>query len=178
MVANTLLWTPTDIGSSNMVKFRAFVNSKHSLTLSNYDELYKWSTIKTADFWESVWHFCDMRSSTPYSLVIDESLSIDKIPKWFTGASINYTENMMRRDDEGIAIIGCGEEGLFERVTYAQLSHRVGQCALALAASGVTVGDRVVAYIPNCIEAVKTTDLGYIYASNCQSGRHMELCIT
>ena len=54
-------------------------------------------------------------------------------------------------------------------MTRQQLNQRVGQCALALRDAGVVQGDRIVAYVPNCIDAViymlATASVGALWSS-------------
>lgn len=46
-------------------------------------------------------------------------------------------------------------EGRFPwRVTYGELRELVRKAAAAMSEMGITVGDRVVGYLPNCLEAV------------------------
>lgn len=41
-----------------------------------------------------------------------------------------------------------------KRVTYAELYRMVSQARAALERAGVVEGDRIVAFIPNCVEAI------------------------
>ena len=59
-------------------------------------------------FWASVWDFTKVVSSTGFNQVVDLSVRMDAIPKWFTGARLNYAENSLRRNDDGIAIYSAG----------------------------------------------------------------------
>jgi acetoacetyl-CoA synthetase len=45
-----------------------------------------------------------------HSLVVDETLPMDSIPKWFLGSKLNFAQNILKRNDQATAIIGCGEE--------------------------------------------------------------------
>jgi acetoacetyl-CoA synthetase len=60
-------------------------------------------------------------------------------------------------------------KGMFGTITYFALTNRVGQCARALSNLGVTKGDRVVAYSPNCIDAaiymLATVSIGAVWSS-------------
>ena len=79
---------------------------------------------------------------------------MDQIPKWFLGAKLNYAENILKFRDDRIALIGCGEGDRVVKWPYSQLYEQVEKYASALRNMGVQTGDRVVAYIPNCPEAV------------------------
>jgi long-chain acyl-CoA synthetase len=60
-----------------------------------------------------------------------------------------FLENSAARFPEKTALI-CGSE----RLTYAQIDREANRLARALIASGVQRGDRVVVFLPNCVEAV------------------------
>lgn len=148
------LWKPSDAESSQMSAFIKHVNAEHSRSIESYAQLHSFSVTKISDFWSSVWSFLKIPSSVPYTQVIDESAPMDSIPKWFTGARINYAETMLQNSTSKTALIGCTEDNVLESLSYDQLRMRVGQAALALKSLNVQSGDRVAAYIPNCIEAV------------------------
>lgn len=62
-----------------------------------------------------------------------------------------------------------GEAGTVRQLTYRQLYAEVAACSKAMRNLGITVGDRVAAYIPNCAEAViamlATASIGAIWSS-------------
>ncbi|KAI8900554.1 hypothetical protein BC833DRAFT_581314 [Globomyces pollinis-pini] len=169
MTSSELLWTPKNPQDANMFKFMHFVNKKHNLELVNYEQLRKYSVDQIALFWADVWEYCAVVSSTPYHTVVDESIPINHIPKWFQGALLNYSENLLRRKDDGIAIIATGETQKVERITFNQLRLTVGQYSAALRRAGVKRGDRVCGFVPNCHQAVTfmlaTAALGAVWSS-------------
>lgn len=92
--------------------------------------------------------------------MVDESVPINELPRWFEGLRLNWAENFLykRGPDDGPGVRGkefkaddrvaCTEirEGLSEvrDVTWGELRERAGRLAAALKARGVGVGDRVV----------------------------------
>ncbi|KAI9012847.1 hypothetical protein BC832DRAFT_548173 [Gaertneriomyces semiglobifer] len=154
MTQPKLLWTPSNVDDTQMEKFRRFVQDKYRLSLDGYDALWKWSVDNYPDFWASVWEYCGIRSSTPYEKVVDTSVTMDRIPKWFPGARLNFAEHLLSRNDDHVALIGAGEGDALKRITYAQLRENVRRCAAALKRHGIRTGDRVAGYLPNCIETV------------------------
>eukprot|EP01137_Pigoraptor_chileana_P031236 Opistho-2@18761 len=124
------------------------------------------STPTLATFWD----FSEIVHSQPYEQVVDATKRMDEIPEWFKGSRLNFAENLLRYNDDSIALIGTGEgKAPAVKVTYRQLNERVARAASALRQAGVTIGDRVVGYIPNCIEAVElmlaVTSIGAIWSS-------------
>ncbi len=168
---NNPLWTPSQkqIDRSQMTKFIKYVNLSHHLSLKNYDDLYSWSIQDIPSFWESVWEFCEVKYSTPYSEIVDDT---SKMPgaKWFTGSQLNYAENLLRFKDSKPAIIFKGENQNPSILTYHDLNEEVKKVAYALRNMGIVKGDRVAGFIPNMPEAViamlASASIGAIWSSS------------
>ena len=168
---NNPVWTPSQkqIDRSQMTKFIKYVNLSHHLSLKNYDDLYSWSIQDIPSFWESVWNFCEVKYSTPYSEIVDDT---SKMPgaKWFTGSQLNYAENLLRFKDSKPAIIFKGENQNPSILTYHDLNEEVKKVAYALRNMGIVKGDRVAGFIPNMPEAViamlASASIGAIWSSS------------
>ncbi|SVA07657.1 uncharacterized protein METZ01_LOCUS60511 [marine metagenome] len=168
---NNPVWTPSQkqIDRSQMTKFIKYVNLSHHLSLKNYDDLYSWSIQDIPSFWESVWEFCEVKYSTPYSEIVDDT---SKMPgaKWFTGSQLNYAENLLRFKDSKPAIIFKGENQNPSILTYHDLNEEVKKVAYALRNMGIVKGDRVAGFIPNMPEAViamlGAASIGAIWSSS------------
>ena len=89
-------------------------------------------------------------------------------PRWFTGARLNFAENLLRHDDERTALVAWRSLGA-RRMSYAELRREVARVAGALRGSGVGVGDRVAGFLPNVPETVvamlATASIGAIWSS-------------
>ena len=168
---NNPVWTPSQkqIDRSQMTKFMKYVNLSRHLSLNNYDDLYSWSIKDIPSFWESVWEFCEVKYSTPYSEIVDDT---SKMPgaKWFTGSQLNYAENLLRFKDSKPAIIFKGENQNPSILTYHDLNEEVKKVAYALRNMGIVKGDRVAGFIPNMPEAViamlASASIGAIWSSS------------
>ena len=57
---------------------------------------------------------------------MDQSKSIDKIPEWFHGSRLNYAENMLRYDDDRVAIYAAGKASDAFRVEKMFISQETG----------------------------------------------------
>jgi acetoacetyl-CoA synthetase len=164
------LWTPTgqQTKRANMTRFINFVNEKHNLKVSTYDELYQWSIDRMSDFWAAVWEFTKIKASKPYDEVVDD-LSTFPGAKWFSGARLNFAENLLRYRDNHIAFVFRGETQKSAKMTYAELYNSVALLARSLRQIGVKPGDRVAAYMPNLIETaiamLATTSIGAVWSS-------------
>lgn len=151
-----LLWQPSDefIKNTNMFKFMTFVNDRFALNLSNYTELYDWSINCPADFWDSLWHFLEIKEYSHYASVVKD-WSVFPGAEWFPGAEINYAENILRyRDSDRTAIIFRGESHCRRELSFNDLYILVAKFAQALKRYGIKSGDAVCAYMPNLPETV------------------------
>ncbi len=90
--------------------------------------------------------------------------------KWFTGARLNFAENLLRRRDDKTALIFKGESQPVRKLTYAELYSEVAKTAAALRTAGVEKGDRVAGFVPNMPESIiamlATTSIGAIWSSS------------
>jgi acetoacetyl-CoA synthetase len=166
----TPLWTPSEERkrNANITRFIQEINTRHTLALQTYPELYQWSIEYIPDFWTAVWDFAGIEASKPYDQVIED---LTKFPgaKWFPGARLNFAENLLRYRDDQLAFIFKGETQAESKMTYTELYDSVARLARSLGEAGVGVGDRVVGYMPNLIETavamLAATSLGAIWSS-------------
>jgi len=164
------LWRPSRerIQSTNMYRFMNFINHKYNQAFDEYPPLYQWSIENIADFWAAMWEFAEIKASKCYDQVIDD---LTKMPgaKWFSGARLNFAENLLRYRDEQVAIIFKGEDQDSIRMTYAALYDEVARVAGSLKKSGVQTGDRVVGFMPNMPETIiamlAATSIGATWSS-------------
>ena len=164
------LWSPSPqrIADANLSQFMSEVNCDLVLDIKNYNQLYQWSIDQPEQFWPAVWRFCEVRSSQPWSTVLTDG---EKMPgaKWFTGARLNFAENLLRRRDDKTALIFWGEDQIKRQLSYRQLYRQVAQLAAAMRAHGITVGDRVAGFMPNMPEAIiamlAASSIGAIWSS-------------
>jgi acetoacetyl-CoA synthetase len=75
-------------------------------------------------------------------------------PRWFTGARLNFAENLLRHDGDDDALVFWNEAGRRRRLSRHELRREVAAAAAAFAALGVGPGDRVAGFLPNLPEAV------------------------
>ncbi|KAI8811564.1 hypothetical protein BJ742DRAFT_796433 [Cladochytrium replicatum] len=163
------LWEPSHVHDTEMARFQQFVSKKTRKLFEGYHDLWKWSVDDISGFWAAVWDYTGIIHSTPYERVVEEDVRMDKIPKWFKGARLNYAENVLKHRDDHAALICTGEQNTYSVITYAELYKRVAECSAAMRAAGIKKGDRVAAYIPNCSHAVvamlATSSIGAIWSS-------------
>ena len=166
-----LLWQPSaaDVERAEMTRFMRWAGERRGQAFSDYAELWRWSVEEIEDFWAAIWDFFGVRASRPYEQVLNSR----RMPgaRWFDGAELNYTENMLLRDrDPGQpAVLHASELRELDSLTWGELSARVAAAAGGLRALGVQRGDRVVAYMPNIPETLiaflATASIGAIWSS-------------
>lgn len=168
-MAETPLWTPTPerVARSQVMAFAAEVNRRHQLSIKSYKDLHAWTVAHSDLFWDAIWDFCGVIGEKGSRLVVDGN----KMPgaQFFPDAKLNFAENLLRRSDDADAIVFRGEDKVVSRMTWAELSALVSRLQQALKASGVGVGDRVAAMLPNVPEAIAAmlavTSIGAIWSS-------------
>ena len=162
------LWEPSAerIAEARLTAFTTQVGTATGRTFSSYDDLYRFSIEHAADFWREVWTFCSIRGEMGTRVVEN----LDKMPgaRFFPDARLNFAENVLRRRDDGPAIIFSGE-GRRREMTYRELYGNVARFASALRDLGIQPGDRVAGYLPNLPEtivaALGTAAVGAVWSS-------------
>jgi acetoacetyl-CoA synthetase len=164
------LYTPTPerIASANVTRFTAFCAERLGRTFAGYADLYQWSVDDIPAFWAAVWDFLEIIHSAPYDTVVDD---LARFPgaSWFPGARLNFAQNLLRYDDDRVAILFKGETRPATRTTYRELNQTVARLARALRAAGVQSGDVVAGYLPNLPETamgmLATVAIGAVWTS-------------
>lgn len=118
---------------------------------ADFRELHRWSIDHTDDFWAEAWD--------ELNIVGDRG---DRITRgsgfdgttWFPDARLNIVDTVLAGDPTFEVIVSRAEDSARRSLTRGSLRDEVAACAGALRASGVTPGDRVVAWTPNVIETV------------------------
>ena len=89
--------------------------------------------------------------------------------RWFSGARLNYAQNLLRFRDDKVALIFKGEGQPSTKMTYGELYDEVARLAQSLKAAGVQAGDRVVGFMPNMpatiVAMLAATSLGATWSS-------------
>ena len=168
---STIMWQPTSdqVHLTQMDQFRRIVNKKFNLQIDSYENLHDWSVNNIRQFWEEMWGYGDIIYSEHYKEVVDD---LTKMPgaKWFSGARLNYAENLLRFRDNKIALVFQREDQQLRSLTYEELYCTVARMAHALQEAGVVTGDRVAGFMPNTPEAViamlASASIGAIWSSS------------
>lgn len=166
-----ILWTPgaDSIEKSNIKQFMAFAENRTGRVLSDYPTLYDWSVSEPEEFWGACWDYFHVVASVGYDRILTDA---DKMPgaKWFSGARLNYAENLLRfHNSDEMALMFCNENGVQKSFSHKELYNTVIRLSDALKKQGIRKGDVVAAYMPNIPEAViamlAAVSLGAVWSS-------------
>ncbi len=133
----------------------AFVKSANVSGMAAYNALCAEATADYEGFWAKlarellVWH-------KPFTKTLNEENA--PFYKWFEDGELNVSANCLDKHlntiPNKVAIIFEGDDGSVKNVTYKALYHQVCEFANGLKKLNLSVGDRVIIYLPMGIEAV------------------------
>ena len=164
-----VLWSPSAerADATNLRRFRAFVSDRHGVDVSSYLRLHAWSVAEAAEFWADVWDFCGVRGHRGPRLIepSDELRHVRFLPD----ATLNVAENLLRDPTDDPALVFRCEDGEQQSLTRTELHDIVSRLQQLLRDAGVSVGDRVAAWLPNRPETyavmLAAASLGAVFSS-------------
>lgn len=151
-----------------------------------FRQLYQYSITHRSEFWSHLFTAANFIHSGTYTRVVDESATIDQVPRWFEGVYLNFAENVLysrdetdsgsrstkHKEDDKIAITEIREGNTEVRdFSWRELRARAARLAAAMYyGKGVRKGDRVVIVAANSIDTfvvwLATNWLGAIFSSS------------
>ncbi len=169
-MAPPILWEPGSarLERAALTRYARWLAETRGIETGDYHDLWRWSVTDLEAFWASIWEFFDVQASEPYERVLGSRAMPGA--QWFPGARLNYAEHVFRRrDPRAIAIRHASELRPLTATSWGELHAATRRVAAALRAAGVGPGDRVVAYLPNIVEAIVAfhacASLGAIWSS-------------
>jgi acetoacetyl-CoA synthetase len=165
------LWRPekSRAAQTTLAAFSVWMASRAGKPFADYEDLHRYSTQSSAEFWSGLWDFAGVvgdKGGPPY--LVDAG----KMPgaRFFPSARLNFAENLLKHgDDDGDALVFWGEDKVKRRLSWRELREEVSRAARALLDAGVTVGDRVAAVMPNMPESIvgmlATASIGAVWSS-------------
>jgi acetoacetyl-CoA synthetase len=165
----TPLWQPSAdrIASAQLTEYTKWLGETRGLDFPEYADLRSWSVRQIEDFWESLWEWFEIDADGSGPALTDRTMPG---ARWFEGTELSYPEHIFRgKEDSALAIIHASEIRETSEVRWGELRAQVAAVASGLRSLGVESGDRVVAYLPNSLEAVvaflATASIGAIWSS-------------
>jgi acetoacetyl-CoA synthetase len=136
--------------------------------VATYPDLWRWSVDDLEAFWNSIFDYFRVE----YDGERGPALASREMPgaEWFPGVRLNWAERAFAGKADGqVAILHASELRELEEITWGELRRQVGGVAAGLRSLGVEKGDRVVAYLPNILEAtvafLATASIGAVWSS-------------
>jgi acetoacetyl-CoA synthetase len=164
MSDNRIMWQP----GSERIQASAMYRFMRQQGFDNYADLYQWSITDLAGFWSSVRQFCNLNFAQAGDPVLARPDNIMDAG-WFATSQLNFAERLLCHRGDQAAIVFCGEDDARRELSREQLRREVAAFAAGLRRVGVSQGDRVAAYLPNCPEAIvamlATASIGAVWSS-------------
>ena len=164
------LWSPipAEAQKANITAFGKWLTAHRGLTFRTYEELWQWSVEAPDAFWICIIEYFNVA----YDGVSEPATNGLAMPatRWFENMSLSYAEHIFRNETtQRPAIIATNESGERQEVSWMELRRQVASCQAHLRKHGVGMGDSVVAYLPNTLEAtvsfLAANGLGCIWSS-------------
>ena len=115
----TPVWQPDENQFTQFDRFEMFLKENNGLQFANYTELHEWSVQQSAQFWEALSQFFNLKwHENAYQIMspAEEPWQVE----WFLGGKLNYAEHLLRRDDAHPALISYDEHGHRETLSFHQ----------------------------------------------------------
>ena len=71
------LWRHPNPESTELFTFQQHIATRHGLSGSSYDELWKWSIEHPSAFWKEIWEFTGIKATKPPSSVGWDRFDVD-----------------------------------------------------------------------------------------------------
>ncbi|MGS0683707.1 acetoacetate--CoA ligase [Nakamurella sp. GG22] len=174
-VVPEVLWQPAPerVARAAITEFSSFVSTRTGLPMPDYPTLWDFSVQDLPGFWSAVADYFQIRWHDQPTEVLPEAVMPGA--DWFPGGTLNYAEHALSGPPESLlavadpAVIAVAEDGSEKLVTIDELRAQVGAAQAGLRALGVGAGDRVVALVPNTVDALvaflATAALGAVWSS-------------
>ncbi len=147
---------PAALPATRIVRFADWLVATGRADLcdvSDYAELHAWSAAFPGEFWGAVADFFEVEWVAPPRVALAERRMPGAV--WFPGGRLNFGQHLLRHGAaEREAVVLVTEAGERSSLTFGQLRAQAAAVAGRLRGLGVGPGDRVVGYLPNCLEGV------------------------
>ncbi|MDA9604551.1 acetoacetate--CoA ligase [Candidatus Pelagibacter sp.] len=164
------LWeaSPAQKRDSFLRKYEQFISKRFNKSFNKkYENILKWSIKNPGNFWDSIWEFSKIKGFKT-KLKIKKSKIFYK-NRFLPKSKLNFAENLLSKNNQDKAITFISENGFREQKNWSQINKNVSKISKFLRSIKIKKKDRVVAYLPNCIETVEafiaSSSLGAIWSS-------------
>ena len=153
---------------SNLFQFEKFISKKFKKKFNqNYSKIWNWSIKNSPDFWNSLWDFSQIKGIKANKKIIKNKILFKNL--FLPGSKLNFTENLLAKNNKDKAITFISENGYREEKNWQELAKNVSNIQNFLKKIKIKKSDRVAAYLPNLPETVEaflgTASIGAIWSS-------------
>tara|TARA_Y100000590_G_C15741391_1_gene1020388 strand:- start:1186 stop:3147 length:1962 start_codon:yes stop_codon:yes gene_type:complete len=167
---DTYLWKLNEerIKKTNLYFYSCFLKENYKVNIDyDFNKIWKWSVQNPQFFWKSIWDFTKVKGTLGKTLLKESDIFFKN--KFFPDTKINYAENLLKKNNEDLAIIFKSENGYKKSTTWNNLNIEVKRISDWMKSNGIKKGDRIAAYLPNIPETVvayiSTSVIGAIWSS-------------
>lgn len=136
--------------------FLAHIQTFVTPMVVDYRSLHSWSIADPTSFWSQVSERFDVRWHKQPTSVMERHPDMLGT-KWWSGGTLNFTEQvvrMARGHESELAIVGYSDSRERIELTWSELLNLISHYQSILEFEGLSVGDRVAAFLPNTPETV------------------------
>ena len=122
------LWEATkDVkNKSNLHQFEKFISKKYNLNFKqNYQKILDWSTKNSPIFWDEVWNFCKVNGLKSKNKITKSKIFYKN--KFLPNYKLNFTENLLVKNNKDKALTFISENGFREEKTWSDLNNEVSK---------------------------------------------------
>jgi len=148
---SNFLWRPDNQRVQNSI-LSDFIKYTNLDSKNDFKKIWEWSVSNPEIFWSKFWDYSKIIGDKGKE-IIRKDKTFNKT-KFFPDSKINYSENILKKKSDEIAINFLSETGLEENITWNLLYEKVCKFSSYLKLLNLKKGDRVAAYVPNKIESV------------------------
>uniref|UniRef100_A0A1I7TWJ3 Acetoacetyl-CoA synthetase n=1 Tax=Caenorhabditis tropicalis TaxID=1561998 RepID=A0A1I7TWJ3_9PELO len=134
---------------------RKHFEEKTNQKFADYREFHRFTCDNYGIFWEDLLKISEVKLHQTYNQVINHNLKINERPRWFNGATLNYTENVIERGTATeTAVLNASIDGSVVEYTFDNLRKDVYRTATSLRNYGIGPGDTVCGFVPNTYDTL------------------------
>ena len=170
-MTNKKLWSPSK--KNNLDLFIKSLKRRSLINKYQYEDIHNWSVNNKDKFWNEIWKFTNIVGKIKKPIIKNSKDFINSI--FFEKSKLNYSKNLLKRNDKGESIIFISENEERRSLTWKELSINVGKISLFLKDNKILKGDRIAAVLPNIPETIVSflgvAQIGAIWSScSCDFG--------
>ena len=164
------LWQPSlrQKKNSNLFAFENYLSKKYKKNFKrNYKEILKWSIKYFPEFWSTFWDFSKIKGVKG-----KKNIKLSKVfykNLFLPNTKLNFGENLLSKNSNEKAITFISENGFRDEISWKNLRLNTAKLVKFFKNIKLNKGDRVAAYMPNCIETVEafvaTSSIGGVWSS-------------